>query len=54
MSFRVLLAPVLVLLGMLVSLVDFHLAEFIYLATPLVYLRDRVADSAWQSIEQSG
>jgi uncharacterized membrane protein len=49
MSHRIMVAPLLVLLGMVVSLYNFHLAALLYFIAPVFYLTHRRADSSWQA-----
>ena len=51
MDRRILLAPVLSLLGILVGLIDFHLAGLVFLSIPLFYLRHWVVDSSWPTTD---
>lgn len=51
MSRRIMIAPVVILLGMAVSAFNFHVGALIYFSVPLFYLRHRLVDSSWQSQE---
>ncbi len=51
MSRRIMIAPVVILLGMAVSTFNFHLAALMYFSIPLFYLRHWLVDTSWQSQE---
>jgi hypothetical protein len=45
---RILVAPTLSLLGIVVAMVQFQLASLVYLSIPVFYLRHWLADTGWQ------
>lgn len=51
MTRRIMVAPALILLGMFLSLYNFHLAAIIYISAPLFYVRHWLADTSWQTDE---
>ena len=48
MSRRIMIAPAIILLGMVVSLFDFHVAALIYFSVPIFYVSHRLIDTSWQ------
>jgi uncharacterized membrane protein len=51
MSRRILIAPALILAGIGVSMINFHLGALVYFSIPLFYLRHWLIDTSWQSQE---
>jgi uncharacterized membrane protein len=44
---RIMIAPALVLLGMIVSTFNFHVGAVVYFSIPLFYLKHRLIDTSW-------
>ena len=51
MSRRILIAPLVILLGIAVSAFNFHLGALVYFSMPLFYLKHWLADTSWQDQE---
>jgi uncharacterized membrane protein len=48
MSRRIMIAPIVILVGMFVSLINFHVAALIYFTAPAYYLKHWLVDTSWQ------
>jgi len=51
MSRRIMIAPAIILLGMVVSVFNFHLAALLYFSVPIFYVSHRLVDTSWQGEE---
>ena len=48
---RIMIAPVMILIGMAISAINFRAGAIVYFAIPLFYIKHRLVDTSWQGQE---